>query len=106
MALSADETRAIAEYARIALTDAELEEMRAYLNDAIELLEPIRSFDLEGVEPTFHPIGDLANVMKADDASLAQERALDVDVALSAAVSHEGRAFTVPAILGDVGGDR
>ena len=37
--------------------------MTAYMNDAIDLLEPIRQYDLEGVEPTFHPIGDLSNVM-------------------------------------------
>lgn len=105
MALEKEDVRAIADYVRIALTDDELDEMCSYLNSAIELLQPIREFELEGVEPTFHPVGSLVNVM-GDDNEDNQNRALEVDVALSAAAAHEGRNFTVPSILGDMGGDR
>ena len=66
MPLTREDVAGIADYARIALTPEELDEMTAYMNSAIDLLEPIRQYDLEGVEPTFHPIGDLSNVM-ADD---------------------------------------
>ena len=52
MALSREDVAGIADYARIALTDAELDEMTAYMNDAVALLEPIRQYDLDGVEPT------------------------------------------------------
>ena len=55
MALSREDVAGIADYARIALTDAELDEMTAYMNDAVALLEPICQYDLDGVEPTFHP---------------------------------------------------
>ena len=58
MALSRDDVAGIADYARIALTGEELDEMTTYMNEAVELLEPIRQYDLEGIEPTFHPIGD------------------------------------------------
>ena len=105
MALTKDDVRAIADYARIALTDSELDEMTAYMNEAIELLQPIREYDLAGVEPTFHPIGDLSNVM-ANDRANAHGRSLDLDVALSNAASTKGRSFRVPSILGDEGGDR
>ncbi len=104
MSLSLDDVRAIARYARIAFTEDELSEMRDYLNEAIEMLEPIRQYDLEGVEPTFQPIGELANVMR-DDAPDA-ERALRIDEALGNAASHEGRSFRVPSILGDGGGEQ
>lgn len=105
MALSREDVAGIADYARIALTDEELDEMTSYMNEAVALLEPIRQYDLEGVEPTFHPIGDLSNVM-SDDVVDASVRALPVEVALSNAGASRDRSFRVPSILGDQGGDR
>ena len=96
MALSREDVAGIADYARIALTDAELDEMTAYMNDAVALLEPIRQYDLDGVEPTFHPIGDLSNVMAAD----VSEPGLSIDDALLDAPSPRDRYFRVPSILG------
>lgn len=105
MPLTREEVAGIADYARIALTDAELDEMTTYMNEAVELLEPIRQYDLEGVEPTFHPIGGLSNVM-SDDVPDASVRALPIDVALENAGASRERSFRVPSILGDQGGDR
>ena len=82
MALTTEDVAGIADYARIALTPDELQEMTTYMNEAVALLEPIREYDLDGVEPTFHPIGDLSNVMGADVADTT-DRALDIDTALS-----------------------
>ena len=105
MALTTEDVAGIADYARIALTPDELQEMTTYMNEAVALLEPIREYDLDGVEPTFHPIGDLSNVMGADVADTT-DRALDIDTALSHAGSARDRYFRVPSILGDDGGDR
>ena len=105
MALTTEDVAGIADYARIALTPDELQEMTTYMNEAVALLEPIREYDLAGVEPTFHPIGDLSNVMGADVADTT-DRALDIDTALSNAGSARDRYFRVPSILGDDGGDR
>ncbi|MDO4807489.1 MAG: Asp-tRNA(Asn)/Glu-tRNA(Gln) amidotransferase subunit GatC [Coriobacteriales bacterium] len=99
MALTKDDVRGIADYARIALTEQELDQMHAYLNEAIQMLEPIRQYDLDGVEPTFHPIGGLRNVM-ADDQPDANGRALGVDEVLRNAAVRQGRLFCVPSILG------
>ena len=100
MALSKDDVRGIAEYARIALEGDELEQMTAYLNDTIDnVLAPIRAYDLAGVEPVFHPIGGLSNVMREDVA----RPGLPLEVALENAGQTEGRYFRVPAILGDGG---
>lgn len=105
MALTKDDVRGIADYARIALTEDELDEMTTYMNEAIELLQPIREYDLAGINPTFHPIGDLSNVMAADTID-AHGRSLDLDTALCNAGATKDRSFRVPSILGDEGGDR
>ncbi len=99
MPLTKDDVASIAEYARIALTDDELDEMTTYMNDAVALLDPILEYDLEGVEPTFHPIGDLSNVVR-DDVVVA---GLTLEEALANAGSRRDRSFRVPAILGDGG---
>lgn len=99
MALSEKDVRGIAEYARIALTDDELTEMTAYMNNAVSILEPILQYDLPDVEPTFHPIGSLSNVMGDD--GLEPARDLPLDVALENAGSARDRYFRVPSILGE-----
>lgn len=105
MALTRDDVRGIADYARIALTEDELDEMTAYLNEAVELLQPIRAYDLTGVKPTFHPIGDMSNVM-AEDVPDAHGRSLGRDRALSNAASTRDGSFRVPSILGMEGDGR
>ena len=99
MALSEKDVRGIAEYAKIALTDDELTEMTAYMNNAVSILEPILQYDRPDVEPTFHPIGSLSNVMRDD--GLEPARDLPLDVALENAGSARDRYFRVPSILGE-----
>lgn len=100
MSLTQQDVRGIADYARIALTDDELVEMTAYMNDAVEnVLAPIRAYDLAGVEPVFHPIGGLSNVMRDD----VPRPGLPLETALENAGQAEGRYFRVPAILGNGG---
>lgn len=98
--LTEKDVRDIATYARIGLDDQELAQMTVDLNNIIATLEPITHFQLDGVEPTFHPIGGLVNVMREDVAqeSFTQEQAL-----ANAPMKQDG-SFMVPAILG--GGDR
>ena len=99
MPLTRQDVAGIADYARIALTDAELDQMTAYMNDAIALLEPILEYDLDDVEPTFHPIGELTNVTRGD----VTVPGLSLEQALANAASTRDRAFRVPAILADGG---
>ena len=100
MALSEKDVRGIAEYAKIALTDDELTQMTSYMNDAVQMLEPVLQYDLPDVEPTFHPIGSLSNVMGDDveTESFAQQ------VALENAPKQQDGSFLIPSILGE-GGD-
>ena len=86
----------IATYARIGLTDEELEQMTVDLNNIIETLKPITEFDLEGVEPIFHPIGSLSNVMRED----VEQPGFTQEQALSNAPKQQDGSFLIPAILG------
>ncbi len=99
MTLSEKDVRDIATYTRIGLSDDELPQMTRDLNDIIASLAPITEYDLEGVEPTFHPIAGLVNVMREDvvGVSLTQEEAL------ANSTSTEDGSFRIPTILG--GGD-
>ena len=91
--------RGIATYARIGLTDEEVTEMTVDLNNIIESLKPITEYNLEGVEPTFHPIGNLSNVMRED----VEGESFTQEVALENAPKQQDGSFLIPAILG--GGD-
>lgn len=97
--LTEKDVRGIATYARIGLTDEEVTEMTVDLNNIIESLKPIIEYDLEGVEPTFHPIGNLSNVMRED----VEGESFTQEVALENAPKQQDGSFLIPSILG--GGD-
>lgn len=99
MALTQAEVASIAAYAHIALTPDELADMCSYLNDALALLDPLLAYDLRDVEPTYHPVAGLANVVR-DDVPVA---GLSLTEALANAASTSGHAFRVPAILTEEG---
>lgn len=95
--VSKQDVRGIAEYARIGLTEEELDQMTIDLNNIIESLKPITEYDLAGVEPTFHPIGGLSNVMRED----APVPGFSQDTALSNAPKQQDGCFLIPSILGE-----
>lgn len=99
--LSEHDVRGIAEYTRIGLTDDEVKQMTVDLNAIIDSLAPITEYDLEGVEPTFHPIGDLSNVMRED----VVREGFTQKIALENAPKQQDGCFLIPSILGE-GGDR
>ena len=99
--LTERDVRNIATYARIGLTDDELVQMTTDLNSIIDTLKPITEFDLDGVEPTFHPIGSLSNVMRED----VERESFTQEVALENAPKQQDGSFLIPSILGE-GGDR
>lgn len=99
MALTNDEVRALADYACIALTDAELADMTAYLSDAVDMLEPILKYAEADVEPTYYPAGNPVNVMRGDTPQPAC--GLAINGALANAGSSRDRQFRVPSILGE-----
>lgn len=99
--LTEKDVRDIAEYTRIGLTDDEVSQMTVDLNAIIYNLAPITEYDLDGIEPTFHPIGDLSNVMRED----VERESFTQEVALENAPKQQDGSFLIPSILGE-GGDR
>lgn len=95
------DVRNIAEYTRIHLDEDEIGPMTQDLNSIIDSLKPITEYDLEGVEPTFHPIGSLSNVMRED----REVTSFTHEQALSNAPAKQDGCFLIPSILGE-GGDR
>ena len=95
------DVRGIAEYVRIGLTDDEVGQMTVDLNAIIDSLAPITEYDLEGVVPTFHPIGSLSNVMRED----VERPGFTQAEALANAPKQQDGSFLIPSILGE-GGDR
>ena len=91
------DTRTIAAYARIRLADDEVAPMTADLNSIIEKLQLITQYDFTGVEPTYHPIAGLTNVMRDDQVVNGLSR----EEALANAASVEDGQFRVPPILGE-----
>ena len=91
-------TRAVVEHvaalARLELRDDEVEQFAHDLGVILEHAEDIATLDLDGVEPTAHPI-PLINVFRADEVRPTLPR----DEVLGQAPAVEDDRFRVPRIL-------
>jgi len=85
----------VARLARLELSEDELERFAEQLNAILEAVGKVSELDLEGVEPTAHPL-DLVNVWAEDE----PRPSLTVDEALANAPDREGDSFRVPAAGG------
>ena len=93
MAITRDDVVHVAKLARLELTEEELERMREQLSAILEAVGKVAELDLEGVEPTAHPL-DLVNVL-ADD---VPRPCLPQEEALANAPDPEDGFFGVPAV--------
>ncbi len=91
VAISRDEVEHVARLARLALSDEELERLGGQLNAILDAVGKVSELDLEGVEPTAHPL-DVVNVWREDE----PRASLDADEALANAPDREGTFFRVP----------
>ena len=92
MAISRDEVLHVARLARLELSEEEVERFAEQLSAILEAVGKVSELDLEGVEPTAHPL-DLVNVWAEDE----PRPSLSVDEALANAPDREGDSFRVPA---------
>jgi aspartyl-tRNA(Asn)/glutamyl-tRNA(Gln) amidotransferase subunit C len=78
MAISREQVLHVAELARLALSEDEVERLGEQLNAILEAVSKVSELDLADVEPTSHPL-DLVNVWREDEPrpSLPLESALD-----------------------------
>ncbi len=91
MAITSDEVLHVARLARLALTEEEVERLGAQLNAILEAVGKVAELDLEGVEPTAHPL-ELVNVWAEDE----PRPSLPVEEALANAPDSEAGFFRVP----------
>jgi aspartyl-tRNA(Asn)/glutamyl-tRNA(Gln) amidotransferase subunit C len=91
MAISNEEVLHVARLARLALSDEEVERLGAQLSAILEAVGKVSELDLEGVEPTAHPL-DVVNVWAEDEPT----ESLPVDEALANAPDREAGFFRVP----------
>ena len=77
MAISRDEVLHVAQLARLALTDEEVERLGGQLDAILEAVAKVSELDLTDVEPTSHPL-EVVNVLAEDEPrpSLPLEQAL------------------------------
>jgi aspartyl-tRNA(Asn)/glutamyl-tRNA(Gln) amidotransferase subunit C len=92
MAISREEVLHVARLARLELGEDELERFAEQLNAIVEAVGKVGELDLDGVEPTAHPL-DLVNVWAEDE----PRPCLSVEDALANAPDHDGGSFRVPA---------
>ena len=93
MAITREDVLHVARLARLELSDDEVERMREQLSAILEAVGKVAELDLEGVEPTAHPL-DLVNALAED----VPRPSLSRDEALANAPDPEDGFFGVPAV--------
>jgi aspartyl-tRNA(Asn)/glutamyl-tRNA(Gln) amidotransferase subunit C len=89
--ITRDDVLHVANLARLALTDEEVDRFGEQLNVILEAVGKVAELDLTGVEPTSHPL-ELVNVWAEDE----PRASLPLEVALANAPEAEEDAFRVP----------
>jgi aspartyl-tRNA(Asn)/glutamyl-tRNA(Gln) amidotransferase subunit C len=92
--LNPQDVRQLATLARIALDDAEVEQLRSQLSDILEHFQRLQNVDTEGISPTGHSTV-AQSVMRIDEI----EPSLLVDDTLSNAPVRHDDFFRVRAVL-------
>ena len=92
MAITRDEVLHVARLARLELSEEEVVRFQEQLSAILEAVGKVSELDLEGVEPTSHPLA-LVNVLADDE----PQRSLTRDEALANAPDPEDGYFGVPA---------
>jgi aspartyl-tRNA(Asn)/glutamyl-tRNA(Gln) amidotransferase subunit C len=94
--ITRDDVAHVADLARLALTDEELDLFTVQLGAVLDHAEDVEALNTEGVPPTAHPL-PLVNVLRDDEV----RPSLDRDEVLAAAPAVEDQRFRVPPALGE-----
>jgi aspartyl-tRNA(Asn)/glutamyl-tRNA(Gln) amidotransferase subunit C len=94
--LSPGDVTHVANLARLALSDDEVEQFTEQLTVILDHAQDVAALDLDGVPPTAHPL-PLVNVLRPDQV----RPSLDRDEVLAQAPAAEDHRFRVPRILGE-----
>lgn len=96
MPIDRDAVDHVARLARLDLTEEDRTRMQAELSAILEHAERIQALDLDGLDPTSHPV-PLKNMMRPDEVTPS----LDRDDALANGPEVEDGRFRVPRITED-----
>jgi len=94
MPLTPEQVRAIAELARIGISDAEVKTVQAKLNDIFELIGQMQKVNTEGVEPMSHAQG-AALRLREDKVTECDQRELFQSIAPQT----EAGFYLVPKVI-------
>lgn len=100
MAISEEQVRHVALLARLELSDDQVASFGEDLNSILGHIDSIQRLDLDGVEPTAHPL-EVCNATRTDDTRPGLSQA---DALKNAPESQDG-AFVIPQIVGPGGDD-
>lgn len=98
--ISPEDVRAIAQLARLRLTDSEVEKMTHELGAILGHIDEVQNLDTAAIEPMTHAV-PFDCLLRPDEVGVS----LTVDEALANAPSREGSFFQVPRIITPGGGD-
>ncbi|HTL86294.1 MAG TPA: Asp-tRNA(Asn)/Glu-tRNA(Gln) amidotransferase subunit GatC [Acidimicrobiia bacterium] len=90
------EVQHVAQLARLALTDAEIDALTSELGSILDYAAAVSALDIADVPPTSHPL-PLVNVLRPDVVRPGVSR----EEVLAAAPATEDGRFRVPRILGE-----
>nr|WP_274709699.1 Asp-tRNA(Asn)/Glu-tRNA(Gln) amidotransferase subunit GatC [Corynebacterium sp. c6VSa_13] len=93
---SRDKVAHLANLARLALSDEELDQYATQIDGIIANVSAVQQVAAQGVEPMSHP-HSITTTMRAD----VEEKTLTADQALDQAPEVEQQRFVVPQILGE-----
>ncbi|PLR85637.1 Asp-tRNA(Asn)/Glu-tRNA(Gln) amidotransferase GatCAB subunit C [Bacillus canaveralius] len=92
--ISKDQVQHVANLARLAITEEEVEKFTKQLDAIISFAEQLNEVNTDGVEPTAHVL-NMKNVLREDK----PEKGLPREDVLKNAPDHEKGQFKVPSIL-------
>ncbi|MYD08682.1 MAG: Asp-tRNA(Asn)/Glu-tRNA(Gln) amidotransferase subunit GatC [Chloroflexi bacterium] len=92
--LSAEDVRAIADLARLELSDADVALYQRQLSDILDYFQKLQELDTSHIDPTSSVL-PLKNVMRADEAGPP----LTLDDVVANAPDSDGEQFRVRAVL-------
>lgn len=95
MKITDDQVRHVAELARLALSEQEVESMARQLSAIVEHFTQLQEIDTEDIESTSHAL-PLPCPERPDE----QRESLARDELLERAPRHDGEHFLVPAVIG------
>ncbi|PLS05656.1 Asp-tRNA(Asn)/Glu-tRNA(Gln) amidotransferase subunit GatC [Neobacillus cucumis] len=94
--ISTDEVKHVANLARLAVTEEEVEKFTKQLDKIITFAEQLNELDTENVKPTYHVL-DMKNVLRED----VPQKGLPREEVLKNAPEHQDGQIKVPSILGE-----